>query len=233
MPFDECTVDSIGPWTIQVRDKPYEFNTLTMIDTVLNLVELVRINDKTLAHIARKYAQVWLTRYPWPARCIHDNGGKFIGPEFQLLLEGCRIKDVPTTSKNPQANSICERMHQKVGNVLRTLLHGQPPQQTTGACAKEFINEALAITMHAIRAGTHSMLGSSPGSLVFNRDMFHIISLIADWHAVTKRREHLVNTNLMRKNRNVTKQREHLVNSDLMRENSNVADMIMQSTIEY
>ena len=101
------------------------------------------------------------------------------------MLEGCRIKDVPTTSKNPQANAICERMHQTVGNVLRTLLHGQPPQQITGARAKDFIDEALAIAMHAIRAGIHSTLGSSPGSLVFNRDMFLNIPLIADWHAVS------------------------------------------------
>ncbi len=52
MSCEECTVDLIGPWTIQVRDKPFEFNALTMIDTVLNLVELVRIDDKTSAHIA-------------------------------------------------------------------------------------------------------------------------------------------------------------------------------------
>ena len=65
---------------------------------VSNLVKLVQIDDKTLAHIARKYAQVWLTRYPWPAHCIHDNGEEFNGPEFQLLLEGFQIKDVPTTS---------------------------------------------------------------------------------------------------------------------------------------
>ncbi len=57
MPFEECAVDLIGPWMIQVRDKPYEFNALTMIDTVSNLVELVRIDDKTSAHIARKFAQ--------------------------------------------------------------------------------------------------------------------------------------------------------------------------------
>jgi hypothetical protein len=49
--------------------------------------------------------------------------------------------------------------------------------------------------------GTHSTLGSSPGSLVFNRDMFLNIPLIADWHAVTKRQEHLVNENLMHENR--------------------------------
>jgi hypothetical protein len=70
MPFEECAVDLIGPWTIQVRDKPYEFNALTMIDTVSNLVEPVRIDDKTSGHIAKKYAQVWLSRYPWPAQCV-------------------------------------------------------------------------------------------------------------------------------------------------------------------
>ena len=97
-------------------------------------------------------------------------------------------------------------MHQTVGNILRTLLHGQPPQQFTGARAKDFINEGLAITMHAMCAGTHSMLRNSPGNLVFNRDMFLNIPLIADWHAVTKQREHLVNENLMRENK---KRRRH------------------------
>ena len=92
-------------------------------------------------------------------------------------------------------------MHQSVGNVLRTLLHCQPPQQLTGARAKDFIDKALATTMHAIRAGIHSTLWSSPGSLVFNRDMFLNIPLIANWHAINKQREHLINTNLMRENR--------------------------------
>jgi hypothetical protein len=62
MPFKECVVDLIGTWTIQVQNKPYELYALTMIDTVSNLVELVQINNKTLAHIAKKYAQVWLSR---------------------------------------------------------------------------------------------------------------------------------------------------------------------------
>jgi hypothetical protein len=110
-------VDLIGrPWIIQVCNKPYEFNALTVIDTVSNLVELVRIDEKTLAHVARKYTQVWLSRYPWPKCCVHDNDGEFVGPEFQFLLQGCRIKDAPTSSKNPQANAICEWMHQTVEN---------------------------------------------------------------------------------------------------------------------
>ena len=34
MPFNECAVDLIGPWIVQVRGKPYEFFALTAIDTV-------------------------------------------------------------------------------------------------------------------------------------------------------------------------------------------------------
>ena len=110
-------------------------------------------------------------------------------------------------------------MHQTVGNVLRTLLHGQPPQQITGTRAKDFIDEALAITMHAIRGGIHSTLGS-PGSLVFNRDMFLNIPLIADWHAITKRREHLVNENLMRENRKFCRH-DYAVNDRVLKKRHN------------
>ncbi len=56
------------------------------------------------------------------------------------------------------------------------------------------------ITMHGMRAGVHSTLGSSPGNLKFNRDMFLNIPLIADWHAITQRQEHLIHENLMREN---------------------------------
>ncbi len=198
VPFEECTVDLIGPWIIQVCNKPYEFNALTVIDRVSNLVELVRIDEKMSAHVARKYAQVWLSRYPWPEHCVHNNGGEFVGPEFQFLLQGCRIKDVPTSSKNPQANAICEQMHQMIINVLQTFLHGEPPQDVTKA--KDFIDEALSIGTHAMQTGIHSTLGSSPGNLVFNIDMFLNIPLIADWHAITQKREHLINENIMHEN---------------------------------
>ncbi len=68
--------------------------------------------------------------------------------------------------------------------------------------ATDFIDEALSIAMHAMRAGMHSTLDSSLGSLVFNRDMFLTIPLIADWHTITKRREHLSsNENLMQENK--------------------------------
>ena len=149
MPFNECAVDLIGPWIVQVHGKPYEFNALTAIDTVTNLVELVRIDNKSSEHVTPKFAQLWLARYPRPERCVHDNGGEFVGHKFQTLMQRCKIKDVTTTAKNPQANALCERIHQTVGNVLRVLLHGEPPPNITRA--RDLIDEALSIAMHAMK----------------------------------------------------------------------------------
>jgi hypothetical protein len=114
--------------------------------------------------VARKYTLIWLSRYPWPDHCVHNNGGEVAGPEFQFLLHVCRIKDDPTSSKKPQANAICEWMHQKVGSILQTLLHGKPPQDVTRE--KDFIDETLSIATHAMHSSFHTTLGCSPGSLI-------------------------------------------------------------------
>jgi len=197
-PFEEVAVDLIGPWSIEVANEKLTFNALTCIDTVTNLVELVRIDNKSSQHIRNKFEQTWLARYPWPRRCIHDKGGEFTGEPFQRLLEATFIKDVCSTSKNPQSNAICERMHQTIGNILRTLMYSNPPKDADGACG--MIDSALAIAMHAMRTNIASTLESSPGALVFNRDMFLNLPLIADWHLIAKRREHFINENLRRQN---------------------------------
>jgi hypothetical protein len=191
-------MDLIGPWTIQVRGNPYEFEALSVIDTVTNLVKLIIINDKRSETVARKFTPCWLMRYPWLQCCVHNPGTEFTGPEFQTLLQNCHIRDVCTTAKNPQSNAVCERMHQTVGNILRMLLHGNPLQNIANAA--QYVDKALSIAMHVMQAGVHSTLGSSPCNLVFNRDKFLNIPLIADWLAITQRQEHLIHENLMREN---------------------------------
>jgi hypothetical protein len=83
IPFKECAVDLIGSWVVQVHGNPYEFDALTAINTVTNLVELIRVDKKTSDVVARKYAQCWSSRYPWPQRCVHNLGGEFVGIKFQ------------------------------------------------------------------------------------------------------------------------------------------------------
>jgi hypothetical protein len=153
----------IGPWTVKVNGQQVEFNALTCIDTASNLVELIRDDNKTAKHICDKFTQSWLCQYPRPVQCLHDKGGEFIGQNFQWLLEIFCIKDVCSTSKNPQSNAICERMHQTVTNVLRTLVHTNPQQNMTQA--RDIIDDALATAMHAIHTTVATTLGSTPGAL--------------------------------------------------------------------
>ena len=110
----------------------------------------------------------------------------------------CSIKDVQSTAKNPHSNLICERMHQTVGNILRTYLYSNHPQNMTQA--KDIIDQALATAMHAMRTTIATTLGSTPGALSFSRDMLLNIQLIADWQAIAARREQHINDNLRRAN---------------------------------
>ena len=48
-------------------------------------------------------------------------------------------------------------------------------------CEPEMIDKILSNVGWAIRSTYHTMLGSSPGSAVFGRDMLFDIPYIADW----------------------------------------------------
>ena len=130
----------------------YDFSPLTSIDKVTGLAELISIDNKTSEHVAAKFEESWLSRYPRLFPCCHDSGGEFSGQDFQKLSANFGIKDVPTTSRSPTSNGMCEHMHLTVGNVLRTLIHSNPPRTLTDA--KMVIDSALATASHAIRTNT-------------------------------------------------------------------------------
>ena len=60
-------------------------------------------------------------------------------------------------------------MHQTVGNVLPILLHGQPPKDISKA--KDFIDEALSIAMHAMRAASEVVILLIHGAFVDQNTM--------------------------------------------------------------
>ena len=198
-PWDEVAVDLVGPWSIQLEGIEYEFNALTCIDPVTNLVEIIRINSKTSQHITEQFENLWLSRYPSPNRCVHDRGGEFMGHEFQNMLARHAIKNVPITTRNPQSNAICERMHSTIGNVLRIIM--RTTDITNVQQAAQVADNALATCMHSTRCAVHQALQTSPGALVYRRDMFVDVPVMADLVAIRQRRQQLVDQNLIRHNR--------------------------------
>ena len=109
------------------------------------------------------------------------------------------IKHSTSTSRNPQGNSLIERIHQTIGQVLRTVTAAKDPK--TVSQAELVIEETLATAMHACRSVCSSSLGyNSPGALAFGRDMFLDIPLIADILAIRNNRQLLVDKRLLREN---------------------------------
>jgi hypothetical protein len=129
-------------------------------------------------------------------RCVHDQGGEFIGRDFTTIVEENNgVKLVPTTVKNPQSNAICERVHQTIGNTLRTMLLVNPPNDII--TASDLIDSVLATAMHATRASANrSLTNNTSGALAFHRDMLSDIPLIADLITIRNSRQAIIDESL-------------------------------------
>ena len=104
------------------------------------------------------------------------------------------IKDVTTTIKNPQANAICERLHQTISSNLRAILHHHPPQNPPQA--NDIVDTCFAAAAYTSKTSIHCTLNISPGALVFHRDMILNILLITDLQLLHKHQQTLIDEQL-------------------------------------
>lgn len=118
-PWHTVTVNSMGPWTIEMPTNEVTFRALTIIDAVTNPPEIVRLDDVSSFHAAQQFKNAWPVRFPQPVECMFNPGTEFKS-HFQQTLAWHGIQAEPAAAKNLQANVICERLHQTVGNVLHT-----------------------------------------------------------------------------------------------------------------
>jgi Integrase core domain. len=177
-------------------------DALSVLDPFTGLLELSKLSNKTCAHVATVFHIIWLCRYPTPTSCIHDNGPEFIAQEFQDVLRYYGIKDVPTTSKNPQANSIIEHVHLTMGYMLRALIleTRSRNQQPLPVDLEDFVDTSLACTKHAINATVHSATKESPGAFVFQLNIILPIQSFANWELAHKSHSEMIHRNLLREN---------------------------------
>ena len=196
-PWSKVHVDCIGPWTVTVNNVTLHFEALTCIDPVTNLVEISRFQGPKTSDTARAlFENQWLARYPHPLGIVHDNGPEFTGHDFQFPLDYAGITPVRITPYTPTANAVIESVHHTIGQVIRTLIHLKPPQNT--ADADSVVDEAIATAMHACRCAPNTSLGNfTPGALVFQRDMLLDLPLVADLLTLTQHRQVLIDHHLL------------------------------------
>ena len=175
--WQDVAIDLIGPWTFTVNSALYTFCALTMIGTVTNYCKLIRIDNKSMAHVGQKFENIWLSRYPHPQSCIYDQGNEFLGFRFQQYLQHYNIYSKVSMVKSPQSNAMSERLHQPVTNILCSTLYANPPDNQLEA---EFlVDTAQQNVAYAMHASVHTTLKATPGSLVYQRDMILNIPVVA------------------------------------------------------
>ena len=196
IPWQVLCVDLIGPYTVTIeKNVERTLHAMTFIDPATGWVEIVEINDKTSAHMSVLLDRVWLSRYPRPYKIIFDNGTEF-KKDFKYIFKDYGIRRKPTTIKNPQANSILERVHQVVANMLRCK---NIPDLTVNT--EDPWTDILSSVAFAIRSTHHSTLDATPAQLIYGRDMILPIQHVAEWEYIRTRKQKTIDKANVRENK--------------------------------
>ena len=91
-----------------------------MIDPATSWFEMKQIPNKLATTVAQAVEQTWLCRYPWPKKITYDKGSEFMAEFGKMIVEEYGIVKRAIRPRNPQANSILERIHQVIGNMIKT-----------------------------------------------------------------------------------------------------------------
>ena len=136
-----------------------------------------------------------MSRYPRCRYLVYDNGSEF-KLNFEYLCDSYGIKRKPTTIKNPQANAILERVHQVLGQMLRTAEIDMADSVTPDDVDVFLDNAAWAIC-----STYHTVLKASPGAAIFGRDMLFDVPFIADWNKIGDYRQRQTDLSTERENK--------------------------------
>jgi transposase InsO family protein len=160
-----------------------------MIDPVKGWFEIIQSETKTSDVVANKIEIACLSWYPWPIKNTYDHGSEFIGSEFQHFIKNkYDIEAKPSSKQNPQSNAILERIHQTIGNMIRTF-----------EIENQLIDKSdpwsgiLSAVAWAVRSTYHTTLQLTPGQLVFGRNMIWHIAHVADWQDIYQSFHHSIN----------------------------------------
>ena len=204
VPWQQLCVDLVGPYKMPMNSttktwKKKKFDQLwciTMIDPATSWFEMVEIHNKTPMEMANIVEMTWLNRYPRPSIVTFDGGPEFKADFKKVMDKEFNLEVKPTTVRNPQANAILERVHQTIGNMIRTF----QVYNRDDLDEEDPWSGILSAVMFAIRSTYHTTLEATPMQLVFGRDAILPIFHQADWQYIKAKKQRLINMNNQREN---------------------------------
>ena len=151
----------IGPWKITINKFEYIIRALTWIDAVIALPEVIPVDNVAANTVAQTFEDSWLSRYPLPKKCIHDNGNGFLNTQFVAILQSNNINSISTMVKNLQVNAVVERLHQTISTIIT--FSSQENKPTSYEQVSSLIHSRCMAAQYAISATQHFTLSYSPG----------------------------------------------------------------------
>ena len=164
-----------------------------MIDPATGWFKMAQIPNKTAAYIADITEKIWFNCYPLPKKTVFDRGAEFMAEFAKMCQNDYGLKRKPITTRNPQSNAIIKRIHQTIGNIIRTF-------DVSNIVNNDQWSGILAATMFAVRTTYHTTLQGSPMQLVFSRDAILNIKHVSDWEHIRQRKQLRINHNNKREN---------------------------------
>ena len=164
-----------------------------MINPATGWFEMAQIHNKTAAGIADITKKTWFTRYPLQQWIVFDWGTKFMAKFAKMCQNDYGLKRKLISSWNPQSNKMIERIHQTIGNIIRTF-------DVSNIANNDPWSGILAATMFAVRATSHTTLQVYTMQLVFGRDAILSIKHVANWEHIWQQTQFRLNHNNKREN---------------------------------
>jgi transposase InsO family protein len=117
--LDIVSLDIVGPLPVTERGNKY---LLTFVDHFTRFCEAVPVVRQDIETIAREFVTKIITRFGVPRKFLTDRGANLTSALIQEKCKLLKIQKLQTSSYNPQANGICERMHKLLVDMLSHFL---------------------------------------------------------------------------------------------------------------
>ena len=157
-PWDTLSVDIVGPLP---ADRRHEF-VIVFVDCFSQYTVLVPASNHTANTVSEALLRHVVPYFGTPRRLLSDRGREFVGEVWGNLTRSLGIQRLLTSPYHPEGNSINERSHRTINNMLRArLLVGLP--------SRKWVDEIPGI-MLTLNAMVHEPHGFSASMIATGRE---------------------------------------------------------------
>ena len=157
-PWDTLSVDIVGPLP---TDRRHEF-LIVFVDCYSRYAILVPASNHTASTVSDALLHHVVPYFGTPHRLLSDRGRKFVGEVWGKLTRSLGIQRLLTSPYHPEGNSINERSHRTINNMLRARLLDGTPSRT-------WVDKIPGI-MLALNAMAHEPHGFSASMIATGRE---------------------------------------------------------------